>query len=401
MKNMNITDKIISQINQIIRKSETELITLHEPDFKDTNAWKYTKECLDSGWVSSAGKWVNTFEEEICKFTGSKHAIAVTNGTVALRLSLYIVGVRAGDEVLIPPISFVATANAISHLGAIPHFIDIDTNSLAMCPLALQRRLDKITKIKDGICYNKNTGRKISAILPVHVFGNPADVKAIKNIAQKYTIPIVEDAAEALGSWIKLDSKNIHCGLIGDIGTLSFNGNKIITTGGGGVLLTNDNRKASIARHLSCTAKTPHKWEFHHDQVGWNDRMPNINAAIGVSQLEKINDFLEKKQKLFSLYQESISSIEGIEILTPRVNTKSNNWLITLRFLHSKGYEVQKQSEELLFKSHQQGILLRPVWKLLHKLPMYKKNPKGSLNNAEDQEYRLINLPSSPRIISK
>ena len=395
----NLTDTLLDKIDVVVRKSNKQIISLHEPDFKDTNAWKYTKDCLDSGWVSSAGKWVDSFENEICKFTGSKNAIAVSNGTVALRLSLYVIGVRAGDEVLIPPMSFVATANAISHLGAIPHFIDIEPKTLSMCPLALKERLDNIIFIKKGRPYNKKTGRKISAILPVHIFGNPANMNGIKAVAEEYSIPIIEDAAEALGSWIKLKSKKIHCGLFGDFGIISFNGNKIITTGGGGILLTNNDKKASLARHLSTTAKTPHKWDFYHDEVGWNDRMPNINAAIGVSQIEKINDFLLKKQKLFNEYVKEFSAIKEVQILNSRKGTISNNWLITLRFLLPNNEEAKQKSRELLFKAHKKGILLRPVWRLLHHLPMYENSPKGNLKNAENQEYRLINLPSSTNII--
>ena len=399
MKDFNLTDALLNKIDEVVRQSNNEIISLHEPDFKDTNAWKYTKECIDSGWVSSAGNWVDTFEKEICKFTGSKNAIAVTNGTVALRLSLYVIGVRAGDEVLLPPMSFVATANAISHLGAIPHFIDIEPNSLSICPLALKKRLDKIILMKKGSPYNKKTGRKISAILPVHIFGNPADMDAIKEISEEYSIPIIEDAAEALGSWIKSNSKNIHCGLFGDFGIISFNGNKIITTGGGGILLTNDDKKASLARHLSTTAKTTHKWDFYHDAVGWNDRMPNINAAIGVSQIEKINYLLKRKRKLFNIYSDKFSSIKEVEILNSRKGSLSNNWLITLRFLIPNNNEAKEYSRELLFKAHKKGILLRPVWRLLHRLPMYINSPKGNLENAENQEYRLINLPSSPKLI--
>ena len=398
MKIINLSDTLLNKIDEVVRQSNKEIINLHEPDFRNTNAWKYTKECLDSGWVSSAGKWVDIFEKEICKFTGSKNAIAVTNGTVALRLSLYVVGVRAGDEVLIPPMSFVATANAISHLGAIPHFIDIEPKSLSMCPLALRERLEKIIIFKKGQPHNKLTGRKISAILPVHIFGNPADMAAIKNIAKDYEIPIIEDAAEALGSWIELNSNKIHCGLFGDFGIISFNGNKIITTGGGGILLTNNDKKASLARHLSTTAKTPHKWDFYHDQVGWNDRMPNINAAIGVSQIEKINVFLKNKEELLNQYLKGFSSIKEVEILKSKKGTISNNWLITLRFLLPDNEEAKQNSQELLFKAHKKGILLRPVWRLLHHLPMYENSPKGQLKNAENQEYRLINLPSSPNI---
>ena len=251
-------------------------ISLHEPDFKGTKAWEYVRDCLDSGWVSTAGRWVNRFEQELCDVTGAEHAVVVSNGTVALRLALHLVGVGPGDEVLLPPLSFVATANAIAHLGAIPHFVDIEPNALGMCPAALDTRLDTIASTHEGFVINKESGRRIAAVLPVHVFGNPAEVNQIRAVCNAWKIPMVEDAAEALASW----REGTHCGLFGAVGTLSFNGNKLITTGGGGALLTNNSDLAKRARHLSTTAKIPHPWSFNHDAVGWNDRLPNLNAPL-------------------------------------------------------------------------------------------------------------------------
>ena len=258
-------------------------------------------DCIDSGWVSSSGKWVTQFEELIASYTGSKYVIVVSNGTNALRLS-YMVGVRANHEVLMPPLSFVATANAVRHLGASPHFIDVEPTSLGMCPMALEKRLNNIAVKKNNHVINKFTGKKISAVVPVHVFGLPAKIIEIKRVCSEWGLPLVEDAAEALGSSVLTNKCKIHCGCFGDFGTLSFNGNKIITTGGGGAILTNNYESFKLAKHISTTAKLDHPWEFFHDQIGWNDRLPNLNAALGVSQIEK----LEEKLKLKQAYIKSI-----------------------------------------------------------------------------------------------
>lgn len=401
MSNIDQTNLIIQGIKSIINHKKYDAISLHEPNFKGTKAWAYTKDCIDSGWVSSAGKWVNCFEEEISKYTNAKYTIAVTNGTVALRLALYLVGVRAGDEVLLPPMSFVASANAISHLGANPHFIDIEPSSLGLCPNALKDRLNEICIMKNGNAFNKETGRRIAALLPVHVFGNAANIFELKKIADSWSIPVVEDAAEALGSWLRKDSKFVHCGLIGEIGIISFNGNKLITTGGGGVLITNNKKFADAAKHLSNTAKLAHPWEFNHDQIGWNDRMPNINAALGVSQIECLEKLLKNKKILFDKYESFFSVLDNIELIKSSKNSLSNNWLITLRFKSQEIKEVKILSQKLISKSHESNIFLRPVWKLLHRLPMYRKSPCGLLKNAENEENRLVNLPSSPHLIEE
>ena len=245
----------------------------------------------------SGGEWVTKFEDSLIKFTGAKFAVAITNGTNALRMSLHVAGVLPGDEVLMPSLSFVATANAVAHLGAVPHFVDIESNSLGICPNALRNYLEEIAEKKGGEVFNKITGRRIGALIPVHIYGNPANMKVICPIAKLWNLPIVEDAAEALGSWIKVNKKFKHCGLFGELGAISFNGNKIITTGGGGAIITNNFQAAKLAKHLSTTSKINHKWEFDHDQIGWNDRMPNINAALGVSQIERIDQIISLKEK--------------------------------------------------------------------------------------------------------
>ncbi len=389
--------EILDRIKLVINHSNiSEEIYIHEPDFADSNAYSYIKDCLDSGWVSSSGNWVTKFEQSIEKFTECKYAIAVSNGTVALRLSLYLMGVRKDHEVLIPPLSFVATANSISHLGAVPHFIDIEPKCLGMSPQALQRRLEEIACFKDNVLINKNTGRRISAVVPVHIFGLPANIIELKKICTEWKLPLVEDAAEALGSRVEYSKKLIHCGCFGDLGTLSFNGNKIITTGGGGAILTNNKKLASLARHLSTTAKVPHPWDFYHDQVAWNDRLPNINAALGSSQMEKIEKKIQKKSILHSRYLEYFNDIEEVEILDHRKNCTSNYWLVTMR-INCENPERLKNN--ILHDSYESKIFLRPSWRLLNELPMYQKTSFGDLSEAKNQSCRLLSLPSSPQLI--
>ena len=368
-------------------------ISLHEPDFNGTKAWEYVRDCLDSGWVSTAGRWVNRFEQELCAVTGAEQAVVVSNGTVALRLALHLVGVGPGDEVLLPPLSFVATANAVAHLGAVPHFVDIEPSALGMCPAALDARLSDIAGRHEGHVVNKQSGRRIAAVLPVHVFGHPAEVNRLRAICDAWGLPMVEDAAEALASW----REGTHCGLFGAVGTLSFNGNKLITTGGGGALLTDNSDLAKRARHLSTTAKLPHPWAFDHDAVGWNDRLPNLNAALGVAQLEDLERRLVAKRILVQQYKKAFARIEGIELVAEPTGCQSNHWLISLRFTAEDQSIAEAQRLKLLEAAHAAGVLVRPVWTQLNKLPMYVDSPAGLLTVTEDQAPRLINLPSSPQ----
>ena len=394
-KEIEVTD-FLQAIQQVVGSSSPDQpIVLHEPDFSGTKAWAYVKDCLDTGWVSTAGQWVSRFEQELCAVTGANHAVAVTNGTVALRLALHLLGVGAGDEVLLPPLSFVATANAIAHLGAVPHFVDIEPSTLGLCAQALTERLERIAERTPAGLINRETGHRLAALLPVHVFGNPADLPGLLAVAEAWGLPVVEDAAEALGSW----RGQTHCGLFGLIGTLSFNGNKLITTGGGGALLTHDAQLAQRARHLSTTAKLPHPWAFEHDEVAWNDRMPNLNAALGVAQLEDIGRRLEAKRQLAERYAQAFAGIEGVELVAQPPGCKSNNWLVTLRFMAADPAEAQTQRNQLLELAHADGIWLRPVWQPLHQLPMYAEAPRGQLAVVEDQACRLLNLPSSPQLL--
>jgi len=396
MSSTNRSAAILQSINEVVGPSSAKKpIALHEPDFSGTKAWSYLKDCLDTGWVSSAGHWVSRFEQELCAHTGAANAVAVTNGTVALRLALHLVGVRPGDEVLLPPLSFVATANAVAHLRAIPHFVDIEKTSLGIDPQALSERLEQLARKQGGQLINQETGRRIAALLPVHVFGHPADGPSLHQISKEWDLPLVEDAAEALGSW----RNATHCGLFGEVGILSFNGNKLITTGGGGALLTNNDELAQQAKHLSTTAKLPHAWEVEHDAVGWNDRLPNLNAALGVAQLEDLEQRLLAKRKLAERYSNAFANLEGVELVAEPPGTRSNYWLKTLRLTDEDPSEAEKFRQLVLREAHAIGLLIRPVWKLLHRLPMYQTSPKGSLLMAEDQGQRMLNLPSSPQLL--
>ncbi len=396
LRRMNQALAIIKALEKVCGSASTDRpIPLHEPHFGGTQAWDYVRDCLDSGWVSTAGQWVSRFEQELCSHTGAAHAVAVTNGTVALRLALHLMGVRAGEEVLLPPLSFVATANAVAHLGAIPHFVDIEADCLGMNPKALAERLETIAAKRDGELFNRFTGRRLAAVLPVHVFGHPALIEDIRAVAQAWGLALVEDAAEALASW----RNGTHCGLFGDVGILSFNGNKLITTGGGGALLTNSAELAQHARHLSTTAKLPHPWEFEHDAVGWNDRLPNLNAALGVAQLEDLERRLVAKRKLRDCYAAAFHDIPCVELVAEPPDCRSNHWLVSLRFLAEDPAEAESQRLQVLEAAHAEGLLLRPVWTLINQLPMYSQAPRGDLATAEDQAFRLINLPSSPQLL--
>jgi perosamine synthetase len=297
--------------------------------------------------------------------------------------------------VLLPPLSFVATANAVAHLGAVPHFVDVEPTSLGLCPTALAERLEAVAERRDGQLVNWESGRRIAAVLPIHVFGHPAQVDQLRAVADAWGLPMVEDAAEALASW----RGGTHCGLFGAVGTLSFNGNKLITTGGGGALLSNDAELAQRARHLSTTAKRPHPWAFEHDAVGWNDRLPNLNAALGVAQLEDLDRRLEAKRQLAQHYAEAFAGLEGVELVAEPPGCRSNQWLVSLRFTAEEPAIAEAQRLQLLESAHAAGLLLRPIWTPLHQLPMYRACSAGSLAVADNQALRLLNLPSSPQLV--
>ena len=359
---------------------------LHEPRFSG-NEQDYVKNCISSSFVSSIGAYVDRFENELAEFTGARRAIAVVNGTAALQVALYVAGIKNNDEVIVPALTFIATANAVHYLGAIPHFVDCNETTLGIDPLALRERLKSISEPSGDGYINSKTGRRLRAIVPMHTFGHPCNIDELLAIAHDYRLKVVEDAAEGLGSFYK----SRHTGTFGLLGALSFNGNKLITTGGGGAILTNNETIARNVKHLTTTAKISHKWMYDHDMIGYNYRMPNINAALGCAQLEQINDFLTSKRKLFSLYHDVFETINDVKLMSEPVQCKSNYWLQTL--ILSKSMTVHR--DVILEKTNDLGLMTRPPWKLLNKLKPYKNCPSAPLPVASSLADRIINIPSS------
>jgi perosamine synthetase len=364
-------------------------IALHEPLFGG-NEWIYVKECIDTGWVSSVGKYVDEFERRLVEITGSRFAIATVNGTAALHVALKLAGVAPGDEVLIPALSFVATANAVSHCGATPHFVDSNETTLGLAPEALRDYLASIAeKTNHGLC-NKATGRRLAAVVPMHAFGHPVDIDGLLSLSSDFGIPIVEDAAESLGS----SYHGQHTGTFGLFGALSFNGNKIVTTGGGGAILTQDAELARHAKHITTTAKRPHKWEFFHDEVAWNYRLPNLNAALGCAQLERLEEFIDGKRKLAGRYRQAFANEPDICFVDEPPGCRSNYWLGTIALRATS----MATRDSLLAIANDSGLMVRPAWTLLNKLPMYRTCPSAPLPLAERLEAAIINLPSGPSV---
>jgi perosamine synthetase len=378
-----LESSIITAIRQIVGNGS---IKLHEPLFSG-NESKYVQECIDSTFVSSVGKFVDRFEKEVADYTGAKFAVAVVNGTAALHIALLLAGVESGDEVLVPTLSFVATANVVRYCGAKPHFVDSEQQTLGIDPEALQNYLQDNTEQRNGICLNRKTGNTVRALVPVHIFGNPCDLEGLLAVAKEFNLVLIEDAAESLGSTYH----GRHSGTFGLLGTLSFNGNKTITTGGGGAILTDDPVLAKRAKHLTTTAKIPHRWDYIHDEVGYNYRMPNLNAALGCAQLEQLPDFLASKRRLFESYQEAFRDIAGVSLFTEPEGSQSNYWLQALLLDDS----VANQRDSILEATNSAGLMTRPVWTLLHKLTPFQDCPHAPLPVAEALECRIINLPSS------
>lgn len=371
---------------QMVLPGDREKVGLHEPTFAG-NEWRYLKECLDTGWVSSVGKFVDRFESDLAAYTGVNRAIAVSNGTAALHVCFKLIGVEPDDEVLVPALTFIATVNAVVYCGAIPHFVDSEERTLGLDPFKLDAYLADIAIIRPDGCRNRRTGRRIKAVVPMHTFGHAVDLDPLVKICQRYRLELVEDAAESLGTYYK----DVHTGNRGKVAALSFNGNKVVTTGGGGAILTNDDALGNLAKHLTTTAKIPHPWAFYHDMVGYNYRMPNINAALGCAQLEQLPDFLARKRALAARYRDAFSKVPGVRFFTAPEFSRSNYWLNAL-ILDRK---CAAQRDELLAATHAAGIMTRPVWTLMHKLPMYRDCPRMDLTVAEDLEARIINIPSS------
>ncbi|WP_455757126.1 LegC family aminotransferase [Sulfurimonas sp.] len=361
-----------------------EFIPLHEPRFNG-NEKKYLNDCIDSTFVSSVGKYVDTFEEQFAKKVGSKYSIATVNGTSALHISLLLAGVRKDDEVITQALTFVATCNAISYIGAKPVFVDVDLDTMGLSPHAIKSFFEHNCELIDKKCINKQTNKQIKACVPMHTFGHTCKMDELKEICDTWHVEIVEDAAESLGSYYK----NKHTGTFGKLGAFSFNGNKIITSGGGGVIVTDDEELAKKAKHLTTTAKIPHKWDYEHDEIGYNYRMPNLNAALLVAQLEQLDEFVKNKRELALKYEKLFTKIDDIEFIKEPKNAKSNYWLQAV-----KVKDKDKRDEFLEF-TNKNGVMTRPIWKLMSELEIFKDCQKDDLKNSKYLVDRVVNISSS------
>ena len=380
---MNIPETI-AFIRDLYGEKEA-FIPLHAPTFAG-NEKKYLEECIDTTFVSSVGKFVDLFEQKVAEYTAAKYAVVCVNGTNALHIALKLSGVEQGDMVITQPLTFIATTNAIVYAGAVPAFVDVDKDTMGLSPTSLERFLQDNTQLRNGTCYHKQTGRRIKACLPMHTFGHACRVEEIIAICEHYHIAVVEDAAEAMGSYYK----GKHLGSFAPIGAISFNGNKTITTGGGGMILTNDETIAHRAKHLTTQAKLPHAWEFVHDEIGYNYRMPNINAALGVAQLEQLDGFLVNKRATAEAYKAFFKQ-QQVAFFEERADEHCNYWLNAI---------ILKDKEErdaFLTEANAEGVMSRPIWQLMNRLPMFANSERGDLSNAEWLEARVVNIPSGVR----
>lgn len=396
---MDLAHELIQVLQRVLGKGE---FPLHEPRFNG-NEQAYVHDCIASTFVSSVGNYVNRFEAMLAETVDCNRVVATVNGTAALQLCLRVVGVQQEDEVLMPSLSFIATANAANYLGAVPHFLDNEERSLGIDPVAARDWLSSLAERSHGRFRNKITGRRLSAIVPMHTFGHPSDIEGLLALAHDFDLSLVEDAAESMGSFYK----GRHTGTLGKVGALSFNGNKIVTCGGGGALLTNDLALADYAKHLSTTAKRPHSWEYVHDEVGYNFRMPNLNAALGCAQLEQLPGFIESKNKLAAAYSAALerqfgaaavsegTAIRPLQLVRAPTENRCNYWLQTI-LLHPS---FEEQRDEILAATNAAGYATRPAWNLLHSSTPYRNSPRAPLPVAESLWKRVINLPSSAGLV--
>lgn len=379
---------VLAAVRSVLGRASAP-VALHEPEFAG-NEWRYVKECLDTGWVSSVGAYVDRFERDLAATTGSACAVATCNGTAALHVCLLLAGVKPGDEVLLPALTFVATANAVAYAGGVPHFVDSEAVSLGVDAARLDAYLRETAEIRDGVCRNRRSGAAIRVLVVMHVFGHPSDLDALAALAERWHLVLIEDAAESLGS----SYRGRHTGNVGRLAALSFNGNKVITTGGGGAVLTNDAELGGRAKHLTTTSRTAHRWNFVHDEVGYNYRLPNLNAALGCAQLEQLPGLLERKRRLAARYEHAFASVAGVRFLAEPPGATSNYWLNAI-VLDEPDATVR---DALLAALNDAGFHARPVWTLLHRLPMYAACPRMTLAVAERLEAGVVNLPSSARL---
>lgn len=384
-QSVELAEALVGAIASVVGPA-TSFIPLHEPEFRG-NEWAYVKDCIDTGWVSSVGSYVDRIEDDLAVYTGAKRAVACGNGTAALHIAYLLAGIERGDEVLAPSLTFIATINPLSYIGAIPHFVDSCSVTLGVDPVALDAHLSTVAFVESGVCRNRNSGAKITALIVTHIFGHAADLDALLEVCGKWSIVLVEDAAEGLGTRYK----GRHVGNDGLVSALSFNGNKIITTGGGGAVLTNDEALGKRAKHLTTTAKVPHKWDFVHDAVGYNYRMPNLNAALGCAQIESLPGLLERKKLLASRYAEALAEIADVQFIEAPAHSESNNWLngVILPGLSLETRDI------ILTMLNDANYMSRPIWQLMHRLPMYSSCPRAQLPVAERLEREVINIPSS------
>ncbi len=382
-----LAHRIVQAIKSVIGPDPAGL---HEPRFQG-NERAYLMECLDSTYVSSVGAFVDRFEAGLAAYTGAAHAVATVNGTAALHAALLLAGVQADDEVLVPALTFVATANAVSYCGAWPHFVDSEARTLGIDPSALREYLQRVVVRQGSLSINRETGRVLRALVPVHALGHPVNMVELLAVAEEYNLVLVEDAAESLGStW-----QGRHTGTFGRMGILSFNGNKIITTGGGGCILTDDTTLAHRARHLTTTAKLPHRWAFEHDRIAYNYRMPNLNAALGCAQLESLPDLLASKRRLHRAYAQAFATVSGVSLLTEPDGANSNYWLPALILDET----MADERDAILTATHEAGLMTRPLWTLMPHLSPFAHCPKATLPVAESLVRRVINIPGSAFLI--
>ena len=378
-----------NQIISFIKNTyKTEgFVPLSVPQFIG-NEKKYLEECIDTTFVSSVGKFVDRFEEMVAEYTGAKKAVVCVSGTNALHMAMMLVGVERDDEVLTQALTFIATCNAISYIGAHPVFIDVDKDTMGLSPKAVKAWLETHAEIKESACYNKTTGRRIKACVPMHTFGHPVHLDELVEICKEWQIELVEDAAESLGSFYK----GKHTGTFGKVGAISFNGNKTITTGGGGMLLFMDEKLGEFAKHLTTQAKVPHRWEFVHDHIGYNYRMPNINAALGCAQMEHLEEFVLNKRETANHYAEFFKDVDDIEFFTEPDDCRSNYWLNAV-ILKDKEAQIK-----FLQHTNDNGVMTRPIWELMNRLPMFEHSQNDGLVNTFWFADRVVNIPSSVRI---
>ena len=380
---------MFSQITDFIHNlyGTMDTVPLHAPKFMG-NEKKYLDECIDTTFVSSVGKFVDRFENEIAAYTGAVRAVVCVSGTNALHMAMMLVGVERDDEVLTQALTFIATCNAVSYIGAHPVFVDVDLDTLGMSPVAVRSWLEKNAEMRNGECYNRNTGRRVKACVPMHTFGHPVRIDVLADICNEWGIELVEDAAESIGSYYK----GQHTGTFGKVGAISFNGNKTITTGGGGMMLFRDEELGKLAKHLTTQAKVPHRWAFVHDHIGYNYRMPNINAALGCAQLENLDRFVDNKRETAAIYADFFRNIPDIGFFTEPENCRSNYWLNAVIM------KDKKAQQEFLEYTNDNGVMTRPVWELMNRLPMFAGCETDGLANTQWLADRIVNIPSSVRL---